>query len=271
MEPTELLLLISCGALGGFLAGFLGVGGGIIFIPVFDYFLRLQGIEGEELVRSILANSFLCILFSGLVSSYKQYKLGNFYPKHILFMAIPAMLFAWIVTDLIAHYDWYSELYFKFFFVLLLLYTLVRSNLRRRKEQTAGVEDNRFWKSGIIGSAAGVVSAFSGLGGGVVMIPLMNGFSRFSMKKAASISIGVIPLLAIPHLLVYAQASPDKIVAYQLGYLHFGMAVPMVLGVLLSSGFGVSTAQRVQEKYLKLIFAILIIILIVKYTLEISS
>ena len=103
------------------------------------------------------------------------------------------------------------------------------------------------------------------------MIPLMTGMARFDMRKAASISIGVIPLLAIPNMIVYAGSIPSQTSGLQVGYLHYGLAFPIVLGVLVSSGFGVRAAQRVGEKYLKLIFAILILILIVKYTLEIIS
>jgi len=272
VEITELLILIFCGAVGGFLAGLLGVGGGIVFIPVYDYLFRLQGVEGEELVRYILANSFVCIFFSGLVSSYRQYRLKNFYPKHIVFTAIPAMLFAALFSGSIAGVDWYKEEYFKLFFVLLLLYTLVRSNLRKKKLAVSETtDDNRPWKSMLVGSAAGTVSAFSGLGGGVAMIPLMNGFCRFDIRKAASISIGVIPLLAIPHLLVYAMANPAQTADYQIGYIDYKYSIPLIVGVLLTSGFGVRVAHRIEQKYLKLIFASLILILIIKYTLEITS
>lgn len=272
MEYTELLLLVLCGAIGGFLAGLLGVGGGIVFIPVFDYLFRSKGIYGEELVRYILANSFLCILFSGLVSSYRQFRLKNFYPKHILFTAIPAMVFAWFVSSMIAGHDWYKEIYFKFFFVILLLYTLVRSNVKGKKSRPhEGTDDDRKWKSVLIGSAAGTVSAFSGLGGGVAMIPLMTGISRFDIRKAASISIGVIPLLALPHLIVYGSSMPMETFDNQLGYISYGLALPIILGVLVFSGFGVRLAHRIEQKYLKLIFALLIIILIIKYTLEIST
>jgi uncharacterized protein len=271
LELTEILILVLFGALGGFLSGFLGVGGGIVFIPVFDYLFRTQGIYGEELVRYILANSFLCIFFSGLISSYRQYKIGNFFPRHILYTAIPAMLSAWLLTSQIAGNDWYKEIYFKLFFIVLLLFTLIRSNLKKNAISDSSTHDNRPWKSGLIGSAAGTVSAFSGLGGGIAMIPLMTGMARFDIRKAASISIGVIPLLAIPHLLVYGLAVPMEETGSQIGYLHYGLALPIVIGVMFSSGFGVRAAHRVAEKYLKLIFAILILILIIKYTLEIIS
>jgi uncharacterized membrane protein YfcA len=272
VEITELLLLVLFGAVGGFLAGLLGVGGGIVFIPVFDYLFRSQGVEGEELVRYILANSFVCIFFSGLVSSYRQYRLKNFYPKHIIFTAIPAMIFAALLSGSIAGVDWYKEEYFKLFFVLLLLYTLIRSNLKKKKSsELETTDDNRPWKSVFVGSAAGTVSAFSGLGGGVAMIPLMTGFCRFDIRKAASISIGVIPLLAIPHLLVYAMATPSQVADNQIGYIDYNYSIPLIVGVLITSGFGVRLAHRIEQKYLKLIFAILIIILIIKYTLEITS
>ena len=84
MEIIDYVILAVFGALGAFISGFLGVGGGIIYIPVLDYFLKKAGMNDTMLVKGILANSLFTIIFSGSVSSYNQYKHGNFFPKQIL-------------------------------------------------------------------------------------------------------------------------------------------------------------------------------------------
>ena len=91
---SDFIILFLRGSVGAFLSGFLGVGGGIVYIPILDYFLSKLGFSDDNLVKAILANSLFTIIFSGSVSSYKQYKLGNFYPREIFYTAITGVLAA---------------------------------------------------------------------------------------------------------------------------------------------------------------------------------
>jgi uncharacterized membrane protein YfcA len=72
LEIIDYVILAVFGALGAFISGFLGVGGGIIYIPVLDYFLKKAGMNDDMLVKGILANSLFTIIFSGSVSSYNR-------------------------------------------------------------------------------------------------------------------------------------------------------------------------------------------------------
>jgi len=174
VDFTLVLSLVLFGLAGGFLSGLVGVGGGIIFVPVFDFIFRSQGIEGEELVRLILANSFLAILFAGILSSYQQYKKGHFHAKLILLIVVPAMIVGGFCSRLIAAYDWYGNAEFKLLFIGLLAFTLWRSIRKKSKSNTDDAENIPKWKYSLIGLITGTVSAFSGLGGGVAMIPLLR-------------------------------------------------------------------------------------------------
>jgi uncharacterized membrane protein YfcA len=80
-DTLQIILLLLTGALGGFMSGLLGVGGGIIFVPVIDYYLQKQGINGHLLVNLILANSLATIVFTGAAGSIKQFKLGKLLSK----------------------------------------------------------------------------------------------------------------------------------------------------------------------------------------------
>ena len=177
--------------MGGMLSGLLGVGGGIIFIPVFEWIFRQKGLDGEELVRMMLANSFLAILFSGITSSYKHQKMGTFYPKEIITIAIPAMVFGAGMSYFITSLSWYKDVYFQLVFVIVIVVTLWRLSVSGKKEAQPELPYSRV-KYGFIGVATGLISAFSGLGGGVAMIPLLTLVLRQDMRKAAGISIGVI-------------------------------------------------------------------------------
>jgi len=270
LELEFILILLALGVFGGFLSGLLGVGGGIIFVPVFDFVFRQLGIQGEELVRWILANSFLAIMFSGMLSTIQHRKRGFFEFLTMLSIAIPAMISGSLVSNLIAHFEWYSDSLFKLIFISVLGFTLWRSIVKNRKEQQHH-EVNRSMSLHIfIGVITGIVSALSGLGGGVAMIPLLTLLAHREIKEASAISIGVIPMMVIPFLVSYAIAEPVQFPHSGLasGYLSFTSVLPVAAGIALGAPFGVRSAHRMANHRLQTIFAILLLILMLRYGVE---
>lgn len=262
MELTSLLILFFFGLVGGFLSGLLGVGGGIIFVPILTYFLKSFGIDGEELVKYVLANSFATIFFAGIISTYNQKKFSAFYPKQIGLTASTAIVSSLVVSYLIATQDWYSKQAFGYIFISLLVITIVRFLFMKVKD-TVEVKDTPAFKYPITGIFTGIVTALSGLGGGVVMIPLFTQYLKLNIKTAAAISIGTIPIMITPLLFNYGAVQPaTTYTEWQFGYLLPDLFFPMVAGLLFAAPFGVAIAQKSSEKLLKAIFAGLVIIVI---------
>lgn len=263
IEYLETFAYVLAGIAGGFLAGLLGVGGGIIFIPVFQYIFTKHHLDGEELVRFTLANSFLSILFSGISSSRKHHQRGNFHIKPILMIAIPAIATSSILSYLITDIDFYTDRIFRLVFLIMLGYTLVK----QFKKKTVASGSPSLVKYVLIGLITGATSAISGLGGGVVMIPLLLHWAGYDMKKASAVSIGAISILVIPMLLVYALQTPstDAHMMRTLGYLSLSITPFVILGVFIGVPLGIKMAQRANNNSLKAIFGALIALLMVKY------
>lgn len=215
----------------------------------------------------MLANSFLAILFSGISSSYKHRKLGSFHPKEIISIAIPAMVVGSTLSYLITSMEWYKEIYFKSVFLGVLLITLWR--LWKSQVKEAGIVHEEYPFSQIryliIGVATGLISAFSGLGGGVAMIPLLTLIMHMDIKKASGISIGVIPIMILPFLVVYGIQQPEIQFQGGLGYLQFLIVLPVAVGIFVGSPMGVALAKRLESRRLNAIFAALLVIIAVKY------
>ena len=70
---TELLAL---GTVVGFLAGLLGIGGGMMMVPVLSWMLARQGVEGGLAVKMAIATSMATILFTSLSSVRAHHRLG---------------------------------------------------------------------------------------------------------------------------------------------------------------------------------------------------
>lgn len=269
LDYTDFIILFFLGSIGAFLSGFLGVGGGIVYIPILDYFLGKLGLSDDNLVKAILANSLFTIIFSGSVSSYKQYRIGNFYPKEILFTAATGAVTAVLMTMLIKSGTWYNKSVFNYVFATMLLVIAVRMFLLRNP---AAVEEKKVKPISyyITGFFAGIITAMSGLGGGVVMTPTFTDVFKINIKKASAISNGVIPLFAIAvGVLNLSTPATQQVSDWQVGFIVFPVVIPMILSTFLFAPLGVITAQKANQKVIRMVFATFVSIVFVKTLLAI--
>jgi uncharacterized protein len=280
----EILLLFILGCFGGFLFGMVGIGGNVLYIPIFSYFLTQIGFHDEELSRAIIANALLILVFTGTAVSWQQFKVGNFFLKEIVLTASTGVTAAFLISYLIKTGNWYDKKTFDLVFTGLLFFTLFRLFTSKKREKTnensiniKGNFDNlppsvfsRFLGEKtpflLVGVITGSLTAFSGLGGSIIMIPLFTEFVGLTMKKAHSISTGVVPLLALTISMFYFFGKPTltSLPLTQFGYLNFGMAAPVIVGSMLTSPFGVKAAHKVKPRTQKLVFATIVGVVLFK-------
>ena len=262
MSMQDITLLILSGVVGGFISGLLGVGGGLIFVPILDYFLIKEGIHGPDLVRFTLANSFLAILFSGLIGSYSAIRDKHINYRQLFSVALSAIVSILLTSFLVGIGSWYTPILFKSLFCLMLIFTLIKTLLHTEiKDQTNKLD----LRIGIfIGIITGVVSGLSGLGGGIVMIPLFMMVGHLSIKKASTLSLAVIPVLALPNVLFYLFKEPEVTLSGSTGYIAWSLVTPMILGVLIAVQLGVKVSKLLSANTIKIIFATFIVLTVVK-------
>jgi len=263
-ELVDIFLLLLAGALGGFLSGVLGVGGGIIFIPILDIVLKQYGIE-EEVVKFILANSLAVIIFTGTFNTYRQYKAGNYFPKYIIWTAIPGVVTVLVGSWLITLGDWYRKEFFNIVFAALLIPSVIRM-LSTRKAPDNLKSDIPLKKFSVVGAITGMFTAFSGLGGGLVMIPGFVNVLKLEMKKSISVSAGVVPFFALPTAIYYMIQVPTQteIAVNHWGFILYPIILPMILGTLLTVPIGVKTGHILKPGTSKVIFSVFAILVLIK-------
>ena len=258
-DPTTFLFLILLGGVGGFLAGLMGVGGGMVFVPLLTHFLVINGVKGNDLVMAVLANSHFAIIFSGLSGSFKQYMMKNFHPKQIFQTAWPGMLIALLIIWSNHQWHWYNKERFTIFFISLLLFIAIRLFIKRKNESysTQALESPPY-KFQIIGFVSGIITALSGLGGGILMVPAFSEFLKMDLRKATGISTGVIVFFAAAQSLFYAFSSPSnwpKSLPHQ-GFIVFSLVAPVIIGVLIAAPVGVRASHRMSKEKLTIWFVL---------------
>lgn len=270
LDWIDISLMTACGALGGFLSGFLGVGGGIVYIPILSIFLPKLGLANDVLVKCILANSLFTIIFSGIISSVKQYQAKNFFPREIVLTAIPGVFTALVLTWLINSGTWYSKQLFNYVFSSMMLLIMLRMFIAKPLNSDVN-EDTPAYKYNLTGFFTGMITAFSGLGGGVVMTPVITDVLRQSIRKASSISNGVIPMFAMAIGIYNISAAPTdlRIPAWHWGYVVLPVVLPMIAATFIFAPMGVKMSVRVPQRQIRLVFATFVGLVFIKTVYEI--
>ncbi|MEY3716200.1 MAG: hypothetical protein RL285_75 [Bacteroidota bacterium] len=270
------LLLLLCGSVGGFLAGLLGVGGGMLFIPVINEYLSSYPLTTDELVKYTLANSIALVFMSGVSGIFRQKKMGTWDWKQSLYIGIPGAVSSLAMSMAIEQGDWYSKTRFQTVFLGFLLLSIANMIWGKTAAKSTDTQVNDAKTSPIlpilVGIIAGCVVSLSGLGGGIIMVPLFRMLLKKTMHQATALSLSIVPILAIASLLQYGLNAPsDTINPFQWGYLLGILLLPMLLGVMFFSSFGQKTAPRVPVLWLRVIFAVLSSIILIKTLIEINS
>jgi len=110
----------------------------------------------------------------------------------------------------------------------------------------------------LIGSLAGIVSSFLGIGGGLVVIPLLVLLLNYSQKTAQGTSLALmLPPIGILAVINY----------YKTGNVNITHAMIMAVGFLIASYFASKWAVNIHDDYLKKIFAVFLILYAIKLLL----
>lgn len=259
------ILLFVMGLFGGFLAGLIGIGGGVMYVLVLPYLLNSMGFPTGEIVQLTIANSIFGTFFAALSGNIALWKKGEFYLREVLSIGF----FGTIVSLLLLHFFVNTPSYQKEEFnviVIILMVVIVWRTLRQvRFIQLSGEEK----KSGvlgysIVGALSGAVAALSGLGGGTVIIPVLNTGFKMNMQKAKSISLGVI--LITSFCLTLMNIFSDTTFGFHnhnSGYIVWPLALILSTGVVIASPMGVSVARKMSGKTISYIFVAFVLVVIV--------
>ena len=260
LEPFILVLI---GVIGGLIAGSMGVGGGIIFTPVL--FFIFEEAELKNSAQWAVSSGLLCAFTASISSVVRQKINNNIYLKEGIILGIfggvGISLGKWILTS-----NMYNKEQFVLFFSLILLYTAFM--MIKRGEDFSN-EYQQFYKEFKLraalctGGIGGTIASLAGVGGGGVMVPIMNLVFKQPFKKAVSISqLGMCILIFIGLIqLAMVDVQNSGLSSYHLGYIDIGASFLLAFGGLIGANFGTIINHKMNKKYLKWGFATLAIIM----------
>lgn len=259
----ELLILLFIGLAAGLVAGLMGVGGGIIFTPVLYILFDNAGVEYP--VQWSVSSGLFCTFIAASSSTVRQGMQKNLFPKEGILLgvlgAIGITAGRFVLTS-----DYYNREEFVIFFSLVLFYAAYMMFKRGRDQ---GNEDERIYRDlglkelTVTGGVGGFIASLAGVGGGGVMVPIMNLFYKQPFRKAVSVSqLGMTIMLGIGVTqLAMTANSTSGITELTLGYVDFGAAGPLSIGGLIGGFAGAFLNHRIRRRYLQWGFALLSVVM----------
>ena len=186
MDFNYLLILTVGGLVAGIISGLLGIGGGVVLVPI----LVLLGFEADRAV----ATSSLAVVIIAFSGSLQNWRMNQLDFKRILPLGLPALVTAQFGATLAEFFPAYILLttFGLMLFVSIYLITISKS-LKTNKSHSK--QTSKFNPTLIrigTGSAAGMLAGLFGMGGGSIMVPSQVIFLGEPIKLAVQTSLGVV-------------------------------------------------------------------------------
>jgi uncharacterized membrane protein YfcA len=268
------VFLFVAGIVGGFIGGLLGIGGGIIYIVVIPVALTGIGVPREEVVQYTIANSVFASFFSSFSANFVLVKNKNFYFKEVMIMSSIGIVTSLLLLQYVVNTTWYSKATFNIVIVILLAYMLLKIivhtvSAKGEKKQEYTKADMKLGLAGLVG---GSVSALSGLGGGIVIIPILHSLFHMDIRRASAISLGVIGITSFI-MSVYSmfENTHTGFHYYSCGYIIFPVALSLTGGVVIASPLGVKASKSVSPQILSYLFSLFLALIIIRKIVELTT
>jgi uncharacterized membrane protein YfcA len=259
LEIVGISLLL--GTVSGFLAGLLGIGGGLIIVPVLVTLFSMQSIIAtEQQMIFAIATSLATIVFTALSSVIAHHRQG-----HVLWTIVvqltPGIMIGATLGAVIA--DKISSDYLRIIFISYLLYVGIKMALQL-KPQVGAVQVNKLLNY-IAGLGIGCLSAIIGIGGGTLTVPfLISG--QVPMKNAVAISSACglpIAIAATTSYIILGWQQPQLPIG-SLGYIYLPAFLGIVCASILTAPIGAKLASQLSAIKLKRYFSLMLFIMAIK-------
>ena len=247
-----IVLTLLSGCIAGILAGLLGVGGGIVVVPLLYYVLNYLSYDQSIIMHVAVGSSLLIIVPTSIRSAIQHRNRGSFDQKVFRKWIIP-MLLGTVIGSILASYATFEVLTGIFASIATLV--SIEMFLDRKKNKSKKLPSKILFQLAPI--FIGLISVMMGIGGGSLSVPMMN-YSGIEIRKAVGTSAAFGTVIAVPGSIgfIIGGLGQALLPPMSIGYVNliaFGFIVP---ATLLAVPIGVNYAHLISQKKLRKLFAL---------------
>ncbi len=261
MAWSFLLALMLLGCFSGFMAGLLGVGGGMILVPFLTFMFTQAGFAPEHVVHMAIATSLTTILFTSLSSMRAHHRRGAVRWGIVVLLGMGAVVGTFVGAQFAGHLrsGWLAA-FFALFVGVSAIRMLIASATRQPDAPHEALPANAMLFAA--GSGIGFVSSLVGAGGGFLTVPFLH-WRGVNMRNAVATSAAMGFPIAAGGLsgYVFAGLHVPGLPPYAIGYVYLPALFACAATSVLMAPLGASVAHRIHVQSLKRVFALLLLAL----------
>jgi uncharacterized membrane protein YfcA len=252
VEPLLVAELLLLGCCTGFLAGLLGIGGGMLLVPFLTFLLTRQGVPDGLAVKMAIATSMSTILFTSLSSVRAHHRRGAVRWDIVRGMA-PGIVAGGLLAGA-AVFALVKGQALALAFALFVGFSATQM-LRDRKPAPSRVMPGPIGRV-VAGAVIGFLSGLVGAGGGFVSVPFMT-WCNVSIHHAVATSAALGFPIALANTAGYVVGgwSLEPVLAGQFGFLYLPAVVIIGAASVLMAPVGARAAHALNVRQLKRAFA----------------
>jgi hypothetical protein len=223
------MTLILLGILTGLMSGFFGVGGGTILVPL----LLLYGFE----MKSAVAISIMQMVFSSIYGSFLNTRKNKDILKDGVTIGIGGFAGGSLSGIIVPNVP---GMYLKYIFIVVIIFSIYRVAITSTSSPTGTKTRNKFVLI-FVGFIIGMIAMSIGIGGSVILAPILVGYMLYNLKDAASLGLFFVIFSSIAGFISLSLA----------GHMHFHEGFVVGLASLIGVYIGVKLKNSTNIKYYK--------------------
>jgi uncharacterized membrane protein YfcA len=246
---------LAAGAGAGFASALLGVGGGFIIVPASYWLILTMGVSKDIAIMIAIGTSLLVIFPTAISGTWRHNKRKAVRWKTALILGPCALVGGLVGATLAAHLP--GEVMEKGFGGLVLAIALwmglgLMPKLKRREEEPR----EKFGIMAACGFPIGMVSGLTGLGGGVLIVPLLVLALNFPMHIAVGTSVASIIFASLGGIVGYIVngLGVPGLLPYSIGYVNLPIWLCLAVTSIPLAQLGARAAHALPAKQLRYVF-----------------
>lgn len=253
--------LIGVGLLAGFLAGLLGIGGGVVIVPLLSLVFEAQGVAHDRVLPLALGTSLATILLTS-ISSARAHHLRGAVNWEALKRLVPGILVGAGAGSLIAPLIPVFGL--RLFFACFLVFVAVQMALPKKATDAPSKPLTLAWWV-LGGLSIGIVSSLVGIGGGTLTVPFL-----MLAGVAAPIAVGTSAAAGFPIALastigyVVGGLKVPDLPPWSAGFVHLPAFAAIAAASYLVAPLGARVSHRLPVGVLRRLFALFLAFMAIK-------
>jgi len=266
-SPQIILLTAILGSFAGFAAGLLGIGGGVILVPLFLWLFPIAGFPPDLIVHTAFGTSLAIILPTSISSTLGHRKRGNVDWHMVAFLALGGIIGSFIGSSVAAVIPGDK---LKMCFGLMQIVVSLKLLFYKPYIPPENLERSKRISLLLVGLAGGFFSAFFGIGGGVIAVPLMLILLQLPIHLAVGNSSALIVVSSFSAVSCYVWfgiQNPDT-APFSIGYVNLLVTLLVAPLTMIFARIGVKLASRTSQTKLVRAFAILLLFVGIKILLN---